>query len=40
MFSGIKAGIPTLVEAVEWCEQNNMRMILDIKTADEKVSLI
>lgn len=35
--SGIKAGIPTLVEAVEWCEQNNMRMILDIKTADEKM---
>ncbi|EYC04878.1 hypothetical protein Y032_0085g1842 [Ancylostoma ceylanicum] len=35
--SGVRAGIPTLEEAVEWCLQNNMRMIFDVKSAEPKV---
>lgn len=32
---GIKAGIPTLVEDAEWCQQNNISTI--VETADEKM---
>ncbi|KAK5974281.1 Glycerophosphodiester phosphodiesterase family protein [Trichostrongylus colubriformis] len=35
--SGIKSAIPTLAEAVDWCLQNNMKMIFDIKDADPKM---
>ncbi|XGW06212.1 hypothetical protein V3C99_016489 [Haemonchus contortus] len=37
MVSGIKSVIPTLDEAVDWCVQNNMKMIFDIKDADSKM---
>lgn len=32
---GIKAGIPSLVEDAEWCQQNNISTI--VETADEKM---
>ncbi|WKY12506.1 hypothetical protein Q1695_003805 [Nippostrongylus brasiliensis] len=35
--SGIKAAIPTLSEAVDWCMKNNMKMVFDIKNAESKM---
>ncbi|RCN52920.1 glycerophosphodiester phosphodiesterase family protein [Ancylostoma caninum] len=35
--SGVGAGIPTLVEAIDWCLQNKMRMIFDVKSAEAKM---
>ncbi|CAJ0588611.1 unnamed protein product [Cylicocyclus nassatus] len=34
---GISAGIPTLEETVDWCQQNKMRMIFDVKCAEKRM---
>ncbi|KAK6756655.1 hypothetical protein RB195_014839 [Necator americanus] len=34
---GVKDHIPTLFEAVEWCRENKMRMIFDVKDANKKM---